>query len=157
MRKYIAGSIAVVLILTMVCTASALPEILYVFNIKYNTFSTKLDSCNTCHIPDKSQKFSCDEICHNPKKPQKDDNILNPYGMDLKNNLSLGINQALSQIENINSDNDRYSNIDEINNLTFPGDKKDFPTGRKFKAKVPQLLSPIDIIDYSTVDNYFPP
>jgi hypothetical protein len=129
MRKIKLIIISILVIATMTITVSALPEILDGFNNKYHTRGTRLDSCDTCHIPDKPKRLSCDEICHVPNKPEKieNKNSLNPYGLDIKNNLNLGISGALGAVENLDSDEDRFSNIDEIRNLTFPGSKNDFP------------------------------
>lgn len=66
--------------------------------------ATILDSCSLCHtaIPN-----------------------LNSYGRDY---LNLGRNQtALSLIEAFDSDGDRFTNLDEIGQLNFPGDDGDHP------------------------------
>ena len=122
---------SIVAIVMIVGTATAFPEILDVFNTKYNTIGTKLDTCNTCHISARPQRSICGEACHVPNKPQKEEvNSLNSYGMNVKDNLNISIDQALAKIEGLDSDGDRFSNIDEIHNLTFPGDRKDFPKGK---------------------------
>jgi cytochrome c5 len=65
---------------------------------------TRLDSCNLCHSSGSS---------------------LNPYGQAYNNN---GRNlAAFGLIETADSDGDSFSNIDEINALTFPGDGEDHP------------------------------
>ncbi len=118
--------------IAMISTATALPELLDAFNMKYNTKGTRLDTCYLCHTLDKPQRSARDEICHIPGKPQKvDPTNLNPYGTSLKANLNIPVDQALAKIETIDSDGDRFTNIEEINNLTFPGDKNDFPRGNK--------------------------
>ncbi|HHB90614.1 MAG TPA: hypothetical protein ENK60_04830, partial [Anaerolineae bacterium] len=66
-----------------------------------HTAGTQLDSCNTCH----------------PSVPD-----LNPYGEDYR---SHGHN--FQAIELLDSDGDGYSNIEEINALTFPGDPNSHP------------------------------
>ena len=100
--------ISVIVIAMMISTTSALPEILDVFNTNYNTTGTRLDTCDTCHIPG-----------------QLNTN-LNPYGVDVKSHLNIPINKALAVIEPLDSDGDGFTNIDEISNLTFPGNKSDF-------------------------------
>jgi hypothetical protein len=92
-------------------TATALPEILDSFNTRYNTTGTRLDTCDTCHIPGQLQNTT----------------NLNPYGMAIKSNLNMDTNQAYKVIEPLDSDGDGFTNIDEIHNLTFPGNKSDFP------------------------------
>ncbi len=66
-----------------------------------NTAGTQLDSCSTCHtsVPNR-----------------------NPYGDDYK---SHGHN--FQAIELLDSDGDGYSNIEEINALTMPGDPSSHP------------------------------
>ena len=160
MKKILVLSIFVT-ILVMISAASALPEILYGFNLKYGTFGTTLDSCNTCHVTNKpvrpqSQLF--DKLFRIPKPIVfniTQNSNLNPYGMDLKNNLNIGISQALSKIEN-NDYGDKYPNIDKINNLTFPGEKVNLPK-IKGKGKLKISILPIVKIDYSKINNYQPP
>ena len=93
---------------------------LVTFNDVYGTAGTRLDTCNTCHTTGRST---------------------NPYGTDLKTKFSLMIipmeenlteeqtldafRAALRDIEELDSDNDRHSNIEEIRALTFPGDPGD--------------------------------
>lgn len=71
------------------------------FNTAYGTTGTRLDDCATCHTT----------------APE-----LNPYGVALNDS---GLDFAA--IEPDDSDGDGFSNIDEIDNLTFPGDPNDFP------------------------------
>lgn len=68
-----------------------------------NTAGTKLDGCITCHAS-------------NSGGP------LNAYGSAVS---AAGF--AYAAIEALDSDGDTYSNIDEINALTFPGNPNDFP------------------------------
>ncbi len=73
------------------------------FKEKYNTVSTKLDSCNTCHTSGGGS----------PR---------NPYG------IAYAISgRDFTSIETFDSDNDGFTNIEEINALTFPGDANDYP------------------------------
>ena len=85
------------------------------FNDIYGTAGTRLDTCNTCHTTGRST---------------------NHYGTHLKSEFSMilsgqnlteeqtydAFRAALRAIEELDSDNDRYSNIEEIRALTFPGD-----------------------------------
>jgi len=62
---------------------------------------------------------SCD-LCHTASVPQ-----LNPYGAAYKAN---GRNTAaFGAIENLDSDGDGFTNIQELNALTFPGNASSFP------------------------------
>ena len=90
------------------------------FNDVYGTSGTRLDTCSTCHTTGRST---------------------NPYGTDLKTKFSLmtipeegnlteeqtldAFRTALRDIEELDSDNDRHSNIEEIRARTFPGDPED--------------------------------
>lgn len=146
--------LSIVTMFVMIGTASALPEILYGFNLKYGTFGTVLDSCDTCHISNTPlSKPLFDKVFRIPNI-QQNSNTLNLYGMDLKNNLNIGISQALSKIENRDY-GDKYSNIDKINNLAFPGEKSNVKNKGKSKLKISIL--PIININYSGINNYQPP
>jgi hypothetical protein len=72
------------------------------FNDTYGTRGTPLDTCITCHS-----------------------NILNlnPYGEDFRDNGS-----DFAAIEQMDSDDDGFSNIDEINARSLPGDSGDVPS-----------------------------
>jgi hypothetical protein len=67
------------------------------------TDDTKLDDCVLCH-------------------PGGDTKALNPYAVDYWDS-----GQDFAAIESMDSDGDRYINIDEITALTFPGDASDYP------------------------------
>lgn len=112
MRAVTTIIIFVLVLSMMIGTAMGLPEILDCFNAKYNTTGTRLDTCDSCHIPN---------------KPMEEYGSLNVYGLSVKNNLSIAVSQAFTTIENLDSDGDRFTNIDEIHNLTFPGSKRDKP------------------------------
>lgn len=54
----------------------------------------------------------------------------NKYGLDLRNNAAFDRNnsiQAMKNIELLDSDGDKFINIDEIHNSTLPGNESDFP------------------------------
>jgi len=93
--------------------------------------STKLDDCALCHkggTIGKNTYGSCD-YCHHTYglQPPHGDILLtlNPYGLAYDN---AGRSQnALVSIQGSDSDGDGYTNIAEINALTFPGDPKDYP------------------------------
>ena len=76
------------------------------FEANYSSdVGTRIDQCLLCH----TTSFG---FIRNP----------NPYGTDYQKN---GLN--FTMIELLDSDGDGFTNIDEIHNLTFPGDAKDFP------------------------------
>jgi len=81
-----------------------------------NTAGTQLDSCSTCHtsVPNR-----------------------NPYGDDYK---SHGHN--FQAIELLDSDGDGYSNIDEINALTMPGDRNSHPGAAPTSTQAPTAAPP---------------
>ncbi len=82
------------------------------FNVQYDNKDTELDKCATC------MRSSFPPVSWNP------------YGTALKNDPDFDRNniaQALENIEELDSDEDGFSNIDEILNLTSPGDPDDFP------------------------------
>jgi hypothetical protein len=97
----------------LVSPATAKPDYLKEFNTKYGTTGSKLDSCTTCHTT------------------TQDAEHINPYGMDFgKHDHDFGA------IEQLDSDGDGFTNIDEIHAGTFPGDPNDNPN-TKSKPKAP--------------------
>lgn len=102
--------LTIVLLVTLVLligmsVAAARPTYFAAFKQKYNTDSTKLDSCNTCHTSGGGS----------PR---------NPYGIAFSES-----GRNFASIENFDSDNDGFTNLEEINALTFPGDPKDYLKG----------------------------
>jgi hypothetical protein len=96
--------VALALVLLAQGTAHATRNFKDLFNSKYGTAGTVLDTCTLCHT----------------SVPAR-----NPYGMDF---LNAGANgAALDAIANIDSDGDGATNIVEINALTFPGDPASIP------------------------------
>jgi type II secretory pathway pseudopilin PulG len=83
--------------------AAARPTYFAAFKEKYNTSGTKLDSCNTCHTSGGGS----------PR---------NPYGLAFSDS-----GHDFSSIEALDSDSDGFTNIEEINALTFPGNPTDYP------------------------------
>ena len=71
-----------------------------------------------------NQKLECN-FCHNSGPP-----ALNSYGKDIKlrqNGILLDLSAALSAIEDIDSDEDSHTNLEEIVQGTLPGDANDVP------------------------------
>src|SRR5659263_500036 len=80
------------------------------FKQKYpETAGTRIDSCVICHL----------------ENPRTDTFPRNPYG------AAYGNSGNFTLIESKDSDNDGFSNIQEIRNLTFPGDAQDKPGSLK--------------------------
>jgi hypothetical protein len=111
-----------VLMLLMVLALIGLPQALAStgdlspFNAKYNTSGTRLNTCDVCHTTGAN---------------------LNQYGMDMSNQTGT-TEQRLANIELLDSDGDGFSNIDEINNLTFPGDFADTPEVTPYPTIIPE-------------------
>ena len=85
------------------------------FGVAYpKTNGTRLDACQTCHLPGVSQA------------PGK----LNPYGEALK---KAGLKFAV--VESADSDKDGFTNRKEIDALSFPGNPKDRPGARADSTK----------------------
>ncbi len=89
------------------------------FNDVYGTAGARLDTCSTCHTTGRST---------------------NPYGTHLKSEFSRmktlrgekltgldAFRAGLQDIEELDSDNDQFSNKEEIRARTFPGDPGDHP------------------------------
>jgi hypothetical protein len=86
------------------------PAYLQAFNDVYGTRGTKLDNCGTCH----------------------DSNYQNDYQIAVRTKLyELGdIAKALKAVEALDSDGDKFTNLQEIKARTLPGDPGDFPSRR---------------------------
>jgi hypothetical protein len=91
--------------------------------------TTKLDDCSLCHPGGKvgSKSYGSCDYCHITYGLQLPHGQipLNGYGQAYKN---AGRSQnALRNIEGVDSDGDTYNNLMEISALSFPGDNKDYP------------------------------
>ncbi|WP_321417547.1 hypothetical protein [uncultured Methanomethylovorans sp.] len=82
---------------------SAKSSYLSSFDQHYNTSGTRLDTCNTCHT-------------------SSGGGSLNPYGSAFS-----GSGHNFASIEVLDSDNDGFTNVEEINARTFPGNPSDHP------------------------------
>jgi hypothetical protein len=86
----------------------------------YPISGTRLDSCS---------------LCHTASIP-----ALNAFGADYKNNgRSTG---ALGAIANLDSDGDSFTNFQEIQALTFPGDPNDRPVAAATATPIPTATRP---------------
>lgn len=98
--------IAFVAMLLVVPQVMARPSYLSTFESTYPAAAgSRIDACNLCH-----------------KSPEGGD-ARNPYGLSFASS-----GRKFAAIENIDSDKDGYTNIQEIRSLTFPGDVNDHPT-----------------------------
>jgi len=78
-----------------------------------NVSDAKLNTCRTC-------------MASLPPSPVS----WNKYGLDIRSNVAFDRNnsiQAMKNIELLDSDGDKFINIDEIHNSTLPGNESDFP------------------------------
>ncbi len=89
-------------ILAGIPMVSATSDALVAFNEHYDTNGTRLDSCIVCHGSNVES--------------------LNPYGAAYQND-----NGDFTVIETQDSDGDGFSDLDEVNALTFPGNPEDYP------------------------------
>lgn len=98
--------IAFVAMLLVVPQVMARPSYLSTFESTYpEAAGSKIDVCNLCH-----------------NSPRGGD-ARNPYGLSY---VSSG--QNFAAIENMDSDGDGWTNVQEIKSMTFPGDANDHPT-----------------------------
>lgn len=115
--------------------AAADPGILSSFNTKYGTAGTSLDICTTCHT-----------------SPP----VLNPYGIAVR---GAGLNFAA--IEDLDSDGDGFTNIQEIRALTLPGSATSFPrtttTSSTTTTSPPTTTSTSTTTTTSTTSTTMPP
>ncbi len=117
---------------------------------------TKIDDCALCHRGDtfttKSGNViteSACQYCHSVTEYGTIDDMgedtLNKFGLDYKD---AGKNQAaFTAIEDIDSDNDTYSNLTEISATRFPGNADDDPSKKS---------APYIILSLSDLENDFP-
>jgi len=85
------------------------------FTILYNVSNVSNANLNTC------------KTCMASTTPPVS---WNKYGLDLRSNAAFDRNnsiQAMKNIELLDSDEDKFTNIDEIHNSTLPGNESDFP------------------------------
>lgn len=100
------------------------------FNGLYGTANTRLDTCDSCHVAGGKSR--------------------NPYGLAVEAKILAGYtdSQAMVAVESADSDGDTFSNITEINNLTFPGDPNDKPGA----APAPNIALSSASLSFGTVN-----
>ena len=112
---------------------------------------TKLDDCASCHAGNtyttKSGAVVTESVCqycHSEYGYDGSGDItktLNPYGADY---MAAGRSvAAFAAIEGLDSDNDTYSNITEINAIRYPGDALDTPA----KVAAPHIFLTLDELE----------
>ncbi len=119
-RSLIFLFLASMIIPAAVPEASAVPSHLNNFTIKYPAAAgSRIAVCDLCHIP-----------------PFPSIANRNQYGFDFGNQTLhfINPNQSFASIESNDSDGDGFTNIAEINALTFPGNASDFPAVPGFIA-----------------------
>jgi hypothetical protein len=83
----------------------ARPNYLATFETTYpDAAGSRIDACNLCHISPEGG------------------GARNPYGLSYASS-----GHSFSAIENMDSDGDGWTNLQEIKSLTFPGDATDHP------------------------------
>ncbi|WMW26238.1 PGF-CTERM sorting domain-containing protein [Methanolobus sediminis] len=102
-RKIIVVFLLVAITLACASVASAESRFLSSFNQQYDTSGTVLDSCDVCHSGPNGGS-------------------LDSYGRAYS-----GSGRNFASIEDLDSDGDGFTNIEEIEALTFPGDSSDYP------------------------------
>ena len=90
------------------------------FNDMYGTAGTRLDTCNTCHTTGRSTNLYGTHLKSEFSRIMSGQNLTEEQTYD-------AFRAALRAIEELDSDNDRYSNIEEIRARTFPADPEDHP------------------------------
>ncbi len=96
---------------------------------------TNLNSCDSCHYA--IEKVDPHRDIAIPAVRQALHDMVNPYGRDY---LAAGRNaEALAAVATLDSDDDGFSNIDEINAGTNPGDRTSSPKVRSAPAKIISL------------------
>ena len=120
-NNLIAVILLVIIMLLGSPIVSARPAYMDAFNQQYDTEGTKLDSCATCHISPNGGGSR------------------NPYGMAYAAN-----GRDFASIEALDSDGDGFTNLEEINALTFPGDPADYPQTESETPSTEDISVPVN-------------
>lgn len=102
-KQLLTVGMTILVVVGTVLSAMAVGNYLSLFNTQYGTTGTKLNSCNLCH-------------------PGGNTGQLNPYANDYAAN-----SHNFTMIEQLDSDGDGFTNVEEITAGTFPGDPSDSP------------------------------
>ena len=92
------------------------------FNGEYGTVDTRLDTCSTCHSFGRRTNVYGSDLMSAFEAAIKDSSMQLIEGQALEEFVA-----SLHDIEELDSDGDGFSNIDEIAARTFPGDPDDHP------------------------------
>ena len=94
------------------------------FNDVYGTMGTRLDTCESCHTTGRSTNLYGTHLKSEFSKLMVLEDLTEEQKLE-------AFRAALGAIEKLDSDNDGYSNIEEISARTFPGDPGDHPATEK--------------------------
>ena len=119
-KSYLGVGLGISLILIITVVALAKGSYLDDFNEVYGTQNTRLDSCDHCHPGGRTSR-------------------LDPYGDDMvvKHKQGLSWKESIVAIESLDSDGDGWTNLEEIEALTFPGIADDHPNGTPTPTPTP--------------------
>jgi hypothetical protein len=136
-KKVLEVLFTIILLVGVFGTAHTLSSYLSQFNTRYGTAGSALNQCMLCHTSN-----------INPS-------ALNPYGTAF-----LGSGHNFAAIETLDSDGDGFSNIDEINARTFPGDPNSKPSSDTVPPTVTTFTMPststtltVPITAFTATDN----
>ena len=125
MKKVSGGALFVtMLIVIMASSALALRSYLTDFNNQYGTSATPLNTCGLCHPGGTNTAGNLNDFAN--------DYVLNGY--------------SYTAIQNLDSDGDGFTNIQEINARTLPGDPASFPVADSMAPTVTVFVVPATAI-----------
>lgn len=122
------GLLVSVTLLSLICSDMALAtesDLITFKSVYPHVVGLRLDSCLVCH-----------------SEPVEQPSTLNSYGMDYS--TAGRDDSALVQIAVLDSDGDLFSNLIEIEQMTFPGDGLDFPILTATPTDTPLNETPTD-------------
>jgi len=122
-KSYVGVGLGISLVLLLTVVALAKSSYLNDFNNVYSTENTRLDSCDHCHPGGRTSR-------------------LDAYGDDMmvEHKKGLSWRESIIAIESFDSDGDGWTNLEEINALTFPGDANDKPNGTPSPTPTPTSI-----------------
>ena len=92
------------------------------FNGEYGTVDTRLDTCSTCHSFGRRTNVYGSEVKSALRQAIGDNSMQLTEGQAVEKFVD-----SMNDIEELDSDGDGFSNVDEIAARTFPGDPDDHP------------------------------
>jgi len=118
----IMNKIKLIILSTVIVSLVGIPQVEANRNI-FDNFTTLY---NVSNVPDAKLNTCKTCMASIPPSPVS----WNKYGLDLRSNTAFDRNnpiQAMKNIELLDSDGDKFINIDEIRNYTLPGNESDYP------------------------------